>query len=235
MLTVNQFFSRLPFIRYAESGLVTAAPDLRFCRIEFDTRHYNDGLFTWLRSPMPAMLTKAVVKRRAEYFAGRYAAHMLLQQAGCNMPVLTGISGEPLWPAGWCGALSHVTGSAIALLAPTDSALMPGVDIEHNCPDIMRKTAETFSCQEERALLINSDLPYEQALLVTFSAKESLFKALFPQVQRFFGFDTARVTQLAAHSLTLQLTESLTPALAAGYSITCYYRCSAHQVITLIF
>lgn len=40
-------------------------------------------------------------------------------------------------------------------------------------------------------------LPFALALTLAFSAKESLFKALFPKVKIYMGFEWARVTELS--------------------------------------
>lgn len=54
------------------------------------------------------------------------------------------------------------------------------------------QTAKGIGCDvttpDEPVLLAESQLPYET---VTFSARESLFKALFPQVQHRFGLVSA--------------------------------------------
>jgi 4'-phosphopantetheinyl transferase EntD len=66
-----------------------------------------------------------------------------------------------------------------------------------------------------------------------FSAKESLFKALFPQVQAWMGFDSARVTQLVDKTLTLALT-----CQRAGYpegtAFTVHWQQHGEQAITLL-
>jgi enterobactin synthetase component D len=48
-------------------------------------------------------------------------------------------------------------------------------------------------------------LPFALALTLAFSAKESLFKALFPKVKIYMGFEWARVTELSEKTITLAL------------------------------
>jgi enterobactin synthetase component D len=48
-------------------------------------------------------------------------------------------------------------------------------------------------------------LPFALALTLAFSAKESLFKALFPKVNTYMGFEWARVTELSEKTITLAL------------------------------
>lgn len=69
-----------------------------------------------------------------------------------------------------------------------EAGLIPGVDIETFSSITIRETANLFSSLDEQALLVDSGIDYEIALLITFSAKESLFKALYPEVRYLFGF-----------------------------------------------
>ena len=81
-------------------------------------------------------------------------------------------------------------------------------------------------------MLSRKGYPFALALTLVFSAKESLFKALFPQVQARMGFDCARVTKLDDKTLTLALTRQL-----AGFEEgTAFLHWQQHgeQVITLL-
>ena len=61
----------------------------------------------------------------------------------------------------------------------------------------------------------HGDWTPERLLTLVFSAKESLFKCLYPRVQEFFGFAAARVIALdrVRHTLVIQLEQTLTPHL----------------------
>lgn len=131
------------------------------------------------------------------------------------------------------GSLSHTYGHAIALVSPQEADLIPGVDIETFSSLTIRQTANLFSSLDEQALLADSGIDYEIALLVTFSAKESLFKALYPEVRYFFGFE-ARVCKIDIlhQRITLELTQTLTQNRKKGSQIG-YYVMRDNQVITL--
>lgn len=86
--------------------------------------------------------------------------------------------------------------------------------------------------QEERTLS-RSGYPFALALTLVFSAKESLFKALFPQVQAYMGFDSARVTVLDAQTLTLALTRQLA-GFEEGTAFLLHWQQHGEQVITLL-
>ncbi len=62
-----------------------------------------------------------------------------------------------------------------------------GIDIEMLAPGTMRETATIFTDTKEQSLPHNCGIPYETALLIAFSVKESLFKALYPEAGCFLA------------------------------------------------
>ncbi|MFX0566463.1 4'-phosphopantetheinyl transferase [Kosakonia cowanii] len=236
MLTPLTHHARPPFISHLEMGTIATIPGLAYCQLCFDRHAWQDELFDHYAIPFPARLHAAGVKRRAEYLAARYGAKLLLAHHGCDASVGSAADRSPIWPAGWCGSLSHTHDRAIAVIAPSGAGLTPGVDIEMLAPETMRETADMFTSAQEQALLAGCPLPYESALLIAFSAKESLFKALYPEVRRFFDFDAARVCQLdaATQRITLELTQPLTAERTPGSQLTGYYTLAEDHLITLI-
>lgn len=236
MFTSQLSHSCSTFVMHSETGFITQFPAMAYCQVTFDATAYQDALFSEYAIPFPPVLDKAVAKRRAEYLAARYAARQLLQNAECDGHVGTSPGREPVWPAGWCGSLSHTRGHAIAIIAPRNAGLTPGIDIEMFDAKAMRETAEMFTSPEERRLLAACGLAYETALLIVFSAKESLFKALYPDVKCFFGFEAARICSIdtAAETFTLELTQLLTPKRKQGCQFNGQYLIEENRVITLI-
>lgn len=131
---------------------------------------------------------RAVEKRREEFRLGRVAAHMALEKLGLDPApaILKGPSREPLWPAGVIGTITHSGDLAIAAVARSERYLGIGLDIEL---DRNKKSfpLEQICGPEESAWVGSSDGWIERATAV-FSAKESLFKALFPLCNRYIGF-----------------------------------------------
>lgn len=237
MFTITTHSSlQTPFILHEESGFVTDTPTMRVCLIHFDSHYYQDALFEILSVPFAPMLQSAMIKRRAEYLAGRYAAQTLLRQQGCHDAVTMEQSRAPKWPAGWCGSISHTDNHAIAVLTRQSAKLTPGVDIERRCPTVMNETAHIFTNLQERSLLYHCNTEYETALLITFSAKESLYKALYPQVLQMFSFNAATICELDVQRqrFCLQLTQTLSPSLPAGFELSGQYLFQGDDIITLI-
>jgi enterobactin synthetase component D len=197
-------------------------------RITFDPATFTDADLLWL--PHHAELSNAGRKRKAEHLAGRIAAAHAL-----NARVIPGIgpSGEPLWPDGISGSITHSGTQAMAVVAREQQALI-GIDCEAILPEYeAREIKDGIIDIQEEQVLSRSGYPFALALTLVFSAKESLFKALYPQVQAYMGFDSARVTLLDDKTLTLALTRQL-----AGFNesatFTLHWQQQDEQAITLL-
>lgn len=197
-------------------------------RITFDPATFTDADLLWL--PHHAELSNAGRKRKAEHLAGRIAAAHAL-----NARVIPGIgpSGEPLWPDGISGSITHSGTQAMAVVVREQQALI-GIDCEAILPEYeAREIKDGIIDIQEEQVLSRSGYPFALALTLVFSAKESLFKALFPQVQAYMGFDNARVTLLDDKTLTLALTRQL-----AGFNqsatFTLHWQQQDEQAITLL-
>ncbi|NHB86220.1 4'-phosphopantetheinyl transferase family protein [Photorhabdus tasmaniensis] len=226
------------FITRIEYGTVIQYPQVHLWQARFDLSHYHDELFEQLDLPFPAQLAKAVNKRRAEYLAARYCARQLLAQLG--QPEFNLISDNdraPIWPKDICGSVSHSAHCAIVLAAPQTNNRLIGVDIE---TIVSRQNMDELTTMivndREIQLLKHCHLPFEQAFTLAFSVKESLYKALYPQVKRFFGFEAAEITALSLknNEITLVLRETLSPYYPAGTIFRGQFIIYPQEILTLI-
>ncbi|AOX99755.1 hypothetical protein BJP62_04355 [Jeongeupia sp. USM3] len=163
---------------------------------------------------LPAALAGAALKRRLEFLAGRDCARDALRRAGYdgNAPLAIGDDRAPQWPAGWVGAITHSHGLALAAVAPAARQCGLGIDVEPwvDAARADRLRAQVGSDSEwQRAPAGSSDAEW---FITVFSMKESLFKALYPQVRRYFGFHDAEVVAASADAATLRLTTTLSDA-----------------------
>lgn len=164
---------------------------------------------TWLRNPVPTSLHAASAKRQRDFLAGRFCAMRALQSAGLVPIQEIGIaeSGLPRWPDGWTGSISHSKGIAVAAVANKTLCCALGIDVEERIDQhIANEISSQISSPEELLLLDTFELP--TALTIIFSAKESLYKALYPFANRFFDFSAARVSGFSETMLHLSLTEN---------------------------
>ncbi|MCR6470622.1 enterobactin synthase subunit EntD [Enterobacter sp. HG048] len=171
--------------------------------VTFDPTTFTDADLLWL--PHHAELANAGRKRKAEHLAGRIAAAHAL--GVINERAIPGIgpSGEPLWPTGVSGSITHSGTQAMAVVVRHQDALV-GIDCEAILPDReAREIQDGIVDAQEVICLTHSGSPFALALTLAFSAKESLFKALFPKANTFMGFEWARVTELTEKTITLAL------------------------------
>ncbi|WP_370973332.1 enterobactin synthase subunit EntD [Enterobacter wuhouensis] len=195
--------------------------------ITFDPTTFTDADLLWL--PHHAQLSSAGRKRKADHLAGRIAAaHALPDHA---VPGI-GPSGEPLWPDGISGSITHSGTRAMAVV--TQHPALIGIDCETILPEneALEIKDGIIDAQEE-AVLSRSGYPLSLALTLVFSAKESLFKALFPKVKSYMGFDSARITMLDKETLMLALTRPLT-GFDEGTAFTLHWLHNGDGVITLL-
>lgn len=236
MLVPTKTLSAPPFIVQTTIGKVTNGGRGQFALVQFDPIHYQDALFEYFGLHFPPALYSAVDKRRAEFLAGRYAAQLLLQKEGCYEAVPIQEDRSPQWPKKWRGSISHTKGHAIAIVVPSSSSYWPGVDIEHLPSFNVQEIANSILTSKEQRMLSECGLENNLALLLAFSVKESLYKALFPLVRRFFGFEAAEIYQvdLYQQKVSLRLTQMLSPLLPAGTQLTGYYQIYTDYFITFI-
>jgi len=137
---------------------------------------------------------RTVPSRRLEFALGRTAARRALVGLGMEpAPILRGASGEPLWPEGIVGSITHAAGRALAAVARREDSGGIGLDLEHRSRFFPKLGASVAFGQERQRL---EGLPPDRGIPATleiFSAKESIFKAFFPRVGRFFGFEAALI------------------------------------------
>lgn len=159
----------------------------------FDICHYEDSFFHYFAVQFDASLSKAVVKRKAEFLAGRVCAQRALHQLGePNSTVYIGDARSPMFPSSTIGSISHTQESAICVVGPRSKYLALGIDQENW---LSQSTGLELQKQiinpKEWALLHTQPLNDSEFLTLCFSAKESFFKAYYTFVKRYFGFEDA--------------------------------------------
>lgn len=183
------------------------------------TAEFDPHLLDTLPAPddwpaAPAELAQAVPKRVVEFWAGRLLAQDLLEQLGVDAACIPiNLDRSPKWPAGVSGSISHSMGRVAAIVA-TSPSWMVGVDTEQIVADgALRAILDIALTDAERSFVLDDPL---KATLV-FSAKEALFKALYPTVGAFFGFECAILSEpIREGNLTLKLSQTLAPTLVSG-------------------
>lgn len=189
--------------------------------------------------PLPPAISGAAAKRRADYVAGRLAAAQALQGlTGTRQIPGRDSAGVPVWPRDVVGSISHSHGRAMAVVARSCHYQALGLDMERRLgPDEAERVAKRVLTDHERTRL--AGLPADQAALLvtlTFSFKESLFKALYPLVGQKFYFPDAEVLSwdVEAGTARLQLCKELSPEWLPGRTLTATYHQWDNRVVTLL-
>jgi enterobactin synthetase component D len=188
---------------------------------------------------LPARLAKAVRKRKYEFLAGRHCAAEAMRALLPAAPVpAVGLASDrsPQWPPGIVGSITHCTGFASAAVTRVHDAQAIGIDSEDIMSEaraarIVRMVADDRELAELKGSM-HISLPHLITLL--FSAKEALFKCLYPAVGRHFGFNAARMTAIDVQRgcFEITLTTTLGDDLPAGKSVPGRYTTDAGRVHT---
>ena len=157
---------------------------------------FEDPPDTMLFPEEERLVSKAVAKRRAEFGTGRWCARQAMQRIGHPpAPILAGPRGEPQWPAGLVGSITHCEGYRAAVAARAARVTTIGIDAEPHeaMPD---GVFEAVSLPEERHRIaaLGREHPGVHWDRLLFSAKESVYKAWYPLAERWLDFEDASVT-----------------------------------------
>lgn len=158
----------------------------------------------------------------AAFVAGRVAAREALGKLGVtdDSPILRGERGMPLWPSGVRGSLTHKQGLAAALVARSEDFAAVGMDLEINAAARHPRFACSICTASERRWLEEYRGDRDSMLLSIFSAKETIFKALYPICRRYFGFQAAELRWDGSRGVfNGVLLETLHPQLERGFSL----------------
>jgi 4'-phosphopantetheinyl transferase EntD len=123
-------------------------------------------------------------RRAAEFRTGRACARQALAQFGFrNWPLLPTPTREPRWPEGLVGSITHADDYCAAAVARARSCAGLGIDVE--TIGRVSPAIAALICTENELL----DAAARRGRLPTalrFSAKESVFKAVFPHTRVIF-------------------------------------------------
>jgi enterobactin synthetase component D len=143
--------------------------------------------------------------RRPSWLAGRLALHGALADLGLDCgPILSNTRGAPDLPDGVTGSISHKQTLAVALATHGRDGLSIGVDIEpapstppstadrgwNSRPDI---SSRVMTPDELTALASVPESLHRRTVVLHFSVKEAIYKAINPLVGRYVSFQEASI------------------------------------------
>jgi 4'-phosphopantetheinyl transferase EntD len=155
--------------------------------------------------------------RKPTWLAGRIAMHEALRDLGIEAgSILTNKRGAPELPVGVTGSISHKRTLAVALAARQEGGLSLGVDLEpvpasppaptdpgwDSRPDISNRV---MTPEELTALATVAPAERRHEVVLHFSLKEALYKAINPLIGRYVSFQEASVLPHPDGSVTVAL------------------------------
>jgi enterobactin synthetase component D len=153
-----------------------------------------DALVETALSPDEQMRAMGLpVLRRRTWVGGRAAMHEALDRLGVRSETVPADSrGAPVLPAGIAGSISHKEGLAVALVA-LEARARVGVDVEMDVPRPHDLSGRILAADEVAELANLDAVALAREVLLRFSAKEAVYKALDPFVRRYVGFKEVSV------------------------------------------
>jgi len=142
--------------------------------------------------------------------AGRRCALWALRALGIQpAPIGRGAGGEPIWPIGIIGSISHTPGYVCALVARGLGAV--GIDVERADRQLSPRAWGWVG----GACTLHEGGVREQAAV--FALKEAFFKLAYPSVRYRFGFDAVHVAiHGASVGCSLRVERDLSSAFPRG-------------------
>lgn len=233
------FLENFEWISLPVAGTTTGAYPGLIARCRFNVKMYSPELFEQFDIVLPSSLNGAVSKRQAEFLAGRYLAGKVLKALGEEKFVLLpGEDRAPQWPIRIRGSISHNGNTALCAahkrLSPSGGV---GVDIETYLSTERAEALWSMIISEREKRLLADHLPsFAHQLTLAFSAKESLFKTLYPQVRRYFDFLDAELVGVdpSAGYFELMLLKDLNIDYLQGHIFQGTFMAGEQDIITFI-
>ncbi len=132
------------------------------------------------------IVKNAVANRVYEFSAGRFCAKKCLSNYHIkDAQILRGRFGEPLWPAGFTGSITHHCDIALSVVTQKSVLKSIGIDLI-STNEALEESNLIF--EESELALINDMLPNIDSELFIFSIKEAAIKICSPLIQDFIDF-----------------------------------------------
>lgn len=143
---------------------------------------------------------RACDRRRVEFALGRAAGHLALKQLGSENtePILRGQGGEPLWPDGIAGSITHCFPWSAAIVVECSNHFLVGVDLE-TMEGIQGTDISYLVCRDAELDWIRRG-DFRERLTMIFSAKEAVYKAFYPVCLRYIDFKEIELTWFPEHN-----------------------------------
>lgn len=187
----------------------------------------------------PTYLRQACKKRIIEFCSARLLAQMMLRRHFKVTTSITSLTEKlPQWPLGIKGSISHSQNKVVVVVSTQVHDL--GIDIEHWVDqDFAEQSVHLILNQTELRLWelqAGAKLNFVQFLTLSFSIKESLYKAVYEKVQQYIDFLEVHITEIDClkQKLTLKFDPVLQKKFYLKHEYKGFWRSEEDYVLTWI-
>jgi 4'-phosphopantetheinyl transferase EntD len=175
------------------TNLVSQLFDAHVVTSEADPREL--GRRCWVFDEERAAVANAVEKRQLEYYATRHLAHEAFRTLGLPVvPLLNRKDRSPIWPPQVIGTLTHTAGwCGVAVALPQNNCVSLGLDAERAYDMNVEVARRVLTAAEFERLQVLALPEFQAAATLSFSAKEAVYKCLWPFVQRYVAFEEVEI------------------------------------------
>lgn len=163
-----------------------------------------------------AYIAGAVRERQREFSTVRWCARQAMSRLGVvYADLVPGSDRAPLWPGGVIGSMTHCNSYRAAAVARRGSICSLGIDAEPN-QLVPSDVLEMVALPEERLMFEKLNAMEDRVAWdrLVFSAKESVFKALYPIFGLWIDFLDCRIEiHLSACRFTVEFCGSSLPLM----------------------
>lgn len=141
------------------------------------------------------------------------AAQLLRAQGAGDTVILRGPDRAPQWPPGFVGSITHSARFAAVAVMRDSAARSVGIDVEAELAADQQMLVRHYCLVDDEwdALMKGASSRSEaQRLTLCFSAKEAVFKCLYPMAKRYFDFTCVRIVAVdeLTHLLSIQVLDA---------------------------
>jgi enterobactin synthetase component D len=214
---------------YAPAVLVSA---------NFDNKQFAAAFYEQYSVYCPPAMIKASRKRQAEYFAGRYlAAEAMASYDIHHFKLIADANRCPLWPSSLVGSITHTNNYAACIAANKADIAAIGIDAQDILSDERAERLQSRIIDSaETRIISQSELSAALGLSLCFSAKEAIYKALYPRIQQYFGFNAAKLHSIdtAANTFSFRFDPALMVLHTDRNLLTLRYQINEQRVQTCL-
>ena len=192
--------------------------------IAFVFRTSKDNDFENLSSKEKSLLSiTASDKRKSQFANGRIASAEALAKLGLQTNYIAiGSSGEPIWESGVTGSITHSGSFAAVAVTRKAEGRALGIDLERIDKKLEFDISEKFCTETELDWIKQPNSAYSplQKIIILFSCKESVYKAIFHLTGQPHRFKLMQLTPSDQNSFNLSLLGNLVlPTKKVGFTI----------------